>query len=304
LKALNCFRAKNMKKKDKVKSNDKIVTSKNNYISRHPMATYYVLVFVISWGCIFAAIGPSKFIGTSQMSGAQQPFVYLATLAGPSIAGILSAIFVYGRAGLKDIRSRLFKWRVGIRWYMVALLTAPILMTGILTILSLTPVIVSSPDKATLLISGIVVGLVVGFFEELGWSGFAVPQLRKSYGFLTTGLIVGLLWGVWHFPLFSGSATTSGEVPVLYLAVLLFSWLPAYRVLMVWVYDSTNSLLLMILMHFPIVVGQFVLLPTVISGGSVIAFDLVFAAALLWIIAAIVVLRRRKASKAVKKQSI
>lgn len=295
-----------MEKKIKVKtSNDKTATSNQGFIKSHPIVTYYILVFAISWGCILAVIGPGRFIGTSQMSEAQQPFVYLATLAGPSIAGILSASLVYGRVGLKDIRSRLFKWRVGIRWYMMALLTAPILMTGILIALSLTPAIVSSTDKPALLVSGIVAGLVVGFFEELGWSGFAIPQLRKSYGFLATGLIMGLLWGAWHFPLFSSSASASGDVPpVLYLAVLLFSWLPAYRVLMVWVYDYTNSVLLMILMHVPIVVGQFVLLPTVISGWSIVIFDLILASAL-WVMVAIVVIRRQLvASNAVKKRSI
>ncbi len=48
--------------------------------------------------------------------------------------------------------------------------------------------------------AGIAVGLVVPFFEELGWTGFAIPELGKRYGILTTGLIVGLLWGAWHFP--------------------------------------------------------------------------------------------------------
>ena len=41
---------------------------------------------------------------------------------------------------------------------------------------------------------GIVGGLVVGFFEELGWTGFAIPTLmRLRYGVLGTGLIVGVL---------------------------------------------------------------------------------------------------------------
>src|SRR4030067_33659 len=59
------------------------------------------------------------------------------------------------------------------------------------------PGIFVSDDKASLLLSGITAGIMVGIFEELGWTGFAIPTLRLRYGVLTTGLIVGFLWGAW-----------------------------------------------------------------------------------------------------------
>ena len=40
-------------------------------------------------------------------------------------------------------------------------------------------------------------GLMVGIFEELGWTGFAIPRLRLRYNVFTTGIIVGLVWGAW-----------------------------------------------------------------------------------------------------------
>jgi membrane protease YdiL (CAAX protease family) len=81
---------------------------------------------------------------------------------------------------------------------------------------------------------GIIAGVMTGVFEELGWTGFAVPRLRLRHGVVATGLIVGLLWGAWHFPLFSGG-DLSGAVPrAVFLPVQLFSFLPAYRVLIVW----------------------------------------------------------------------
>jgi hypothetical protein len=99
---------------------------------------------------------------------------------------------------------------------------------------------------------------------------------------------VGLLWGAWHFPLFSESASSSGALPpVLYLSVLLFSFLPAYRVLMVWVYDRTGSLLVAVLMHAPLAASQMILIPPAISGVQVVTYDLVFAAAL-WVVVAVV----------------
>ena len=64
----------------------------------------------------------------------------------------------------------------------------------------------------SLLLIGLVVGLVTGIFEELGWTGFAIPRLRLRYGVLTTGLIVGVLWGAWHFLIF-WEATLSGALP-------------------------------------------------------------------------------------------
>ena len=125
---------------------------------------------------------------------------------------------------------------------------------------------------------------MVGIFEELGWTGFAIPRMRLRYGVLTTGLIVGLLWGAWHFlPFFWGSGTTSGVVPVtLFLLVLLFTWLPAYRVLMVWVYDRTESLLVAILMHASLVASSAILSPLA-AGVSQVTYNLVWAT-VLWIV--------------------
>lgn len=226
------------------------MTAIKAFITRYPVLTYYALVFAISWGLSLIVLGPEGILGSKPISAAQLPFVYLAALAGPSVAGILSAGLVHGRAGLGNLRSRLLTWRVSISWYTVALLSAPLLMTATIFALSLTsplflPAIITTSDKTGLLVTAIAVGLVVPFFEEMGWTGFAIPQLRERYGIATTGLIVGLLWGSWHFPLFLGSANSSEAIaPALCLAVLLFSWLPPYRVLMAWVYDHTKSLLM------------------------------------------------------------
>ena len=279
------------------------MTSIKAFIKRHPVLTYFVLTFVISWGGILMVIGPDGILGTKEVSEGLMLFIYLAIILGPSVAGILLTGLVDGRAGFRELLSRLFRWRVGARWYAVALLVAPLLMVATLLALSLTssvflPRIFSSDDKASLLLTGIVMGLVVGFFEELGWTGFAIPRLRLRYGVLTTGLIVGFLWGAWHFPLFSGSAGFSGALPpALYLSVLLFSFLPAYRVLMVWVYDRTGSLLVAMLMHAPLAANQLILNPLSISGVQAVIYDLVFAAVLWVFVAAVAVVNRGQFSR-------
>lgn len=220
-------------------------------------------------------------------------------IAGPSVAGILLTGLVHGRAGLRELLSRLLRWRVGAHWYAVALLTTPLLATAALFALSLTspvflPGIFASDDKASLLLSGIAAGLAAGIFEELGWTGFAVPGLRLRHGVLTTGLIVGALWGAWHFLVaFWGSGSSSGafSLPLL-LAQFLFyvAVLPAYRVLMAWVYDRTGSLLVAMLMHASLTGSVlFILMPLAISAVPLLTWYLVFAAALWVVVAAVAV---------------
>ena len=249
---------------------------------------YYAMAFAISWGAILIIVGPGGFLSTTSTSPSFA-LVGFTSLLGPSVAGVLMTALVDGRSGLSELVSRLRRWRVGWRWYAVALLTAPLVTTTTLLVLSLTspaflPAIITADDKGSLVLSGIAVGLIVPVFEELGWTGFVTPRLRQRHGVLGTGLIVGLLWGAWHLPLFAGSAASSGAIPpALFMAAMLFGWLPPYRVLMVWVYDRTRSLLVVMLMHVPIVVSQFVLNPEAISGEQRF-MSLVATGAVLWLL--------------------
>jgi membrane protease YdiL (CAAX protease family) len=220
-------------------------------------------------------------------------------ILGPGLAGILLTAFIYGRAGLREFGSRLLKWRVGARWYAVALLTAPLAFTAVLLALSLTstqylPRIFTASDKSSVVLMGIFMGLMAGIFEELGWTGFAVPTLlgRLRYGVLGTGLIVGVLWGAWHLPVnFWGSGVTAGELPLaifapVWLLGILVGSLTAFRVLMVWVYERTGSMLVAMLMHVSLATFTFILTPPL--GGApywIIGFA---CAAALWVIVAAV----------------
>src|SRR5690349_9938633 len=93
-------------------------------IKRHPVPSYYVLVFAISWGGFLLAIGrgPGGFGATPEQVQALVPFLVPAMLVGPGLVGILLTALVDGRAGLRAFRARLLTWRVGVRWYAVALL--------------------------------------------------------------------------------------------------------------------------------------------------------------------------------------
>jgi membrane protease YdiL (CAAX protease family) len=191
------------------------------FITRHPVAAYFALTFAISWGGALLAIGGSGGMwGTTPTSDPLFVYALMAMLAGPSVTGILLTALVYGRTGFREFRSRLLKWRVGANWYAVALLTAPLLMTATLFALSLTspaflPGIFTTDDNTSLLLVSLAVGLSAGVFEELGWTGFAIPALRRRYGLLATGLIVGIWWSAWHLlPNVWSSRAASGELDV------------------------------------------------------------------------------------------
>jgi membrane protease YdiL (CAAX protease family) len=270
--------------------------------------TFYILVFALQGGLYLIAFLGTGYLGTGPEEPTSPadlgPLQYLASLPGPLIvamAAILVIALAFGRVGLRDLRSRLFRWRVGIRWYAVALLTAPLLMTAILYALSLTsqaflPTIITAEDKASLLVGGLVVVLLGPFFEEIGWTGFATAELRKRHGVLATGLIVGLLWAVWHVPLYA--QTGSGPVPpALSVAVIVFFWLLPYRVLMVWVYDHTQSVLLAVLMHVSLNAYTFFLPSPARVGVPDLIFSLVFGATLWVVVAAVTAADRRKLSR-------
>ena len=239
---------------------------------RHPVAGYYLLVFAISFGAIVLVVGPGGMFGTAAtivVSG-------IVGLTGPSVAGLVMTGLVDGRAGYANLRERLLAWRVGVRWYLVALLMGPAVMVAVLLGLSafspsFIPAIATTDDRLGLVLRSVGAGLFVAFFEELGWTGFAMPHLLERHGVLATGTFMGVLWGIWHFPFFSGTTDPTGFVPApILVAVLLFAWLVPYRVLIVWAYDRTRSVPMAVLMHASVVACMY-LLATEVSGVGRIA---------------------------------
>jgi len=268
-------------------------------IKRHPVLTFYVLAFAISWGGILLLVGgPGGIPGSAD----QVDRLFLAVMgvwfAGPSVASVVTTALVDGRAGLRELLGRLLRWRVAARWFAVALLIAPLVDAATSLVLSLAspeflPNIVQTSDKTGLLIMAFAYGLIGGgFLEELGWTGFATPRLRRRHGLLGTGLIVGMLWGAYHFSVIYWATGPSGALPLAILLAQLFAWMPAYRILMVWVYDHTQSLLVAMLMHASLSTSMFVLQPMTIVGVPLLTYLLVFAA-VLWLLAAVVVRANR-----------
>ena len=276
------------------------------FSTKQALLIYFLLVFALSWGGMLIAVGLSGIPANPEQSAMMLVYAYVAMLAGPAVAGILLTGLLDGRSGLRDLGSRLLKWRVGVRWYAIALLTPPLLIAATLLVLSLVspeflPRLYTEQDKAFHFQFSIVAGLMVGIFEELGWTGFAVPRMRLHYGVLKTGLILGFIYAAWNFPVVYGVSTetsSNGSLPMaLFMPAVLFTWLPAYRVFMVWGYEGTGSLLVAILMHASLITWWRIFTPLTLTGASLVAFYLLFTAAM-WGIN-FVVLRLRSANQPV-----
>ena len=276
-----------------------------SFIKRHQVMTYYTLTMTVSWGGVFLVSGGiDSFPANAQEIETLLPFVVLLLAIGPALAGVLLTILLEGSTGLRGILTRLFKWRVGLCWYAMAFLLIPLLASVTLFGLSLIssiflPGILTSENKPALLLSAVMAGLVAGLFEEPGWTGFATPRLRQHYSTFTTGLIVGCMWGVWHFIVAVwGSGTPLGEFSVLLFLPQIFFYvavLPAYRILMTWVYEHTESLFVAILMHLSLTGSVlFIFMPSEIAELHLLTWYITLAIALWGMVAAIYITRFRK----------
>jgi membrane protease YdiL (CAAX protease family) len=264
------------------------------FVARHPIAAYFTLTFTLSWGGVLSTIaGPAGMTGVKAQDHPLFPFAVVAMLAGPSLASLVLTRLIDGTSGLRDLRARLLNWRASARWYGIALLAAPLLAAGVTLSLSVLspeflPAVVVADDRAAVVLFGLVVALAAGFFEELGWTGFAIPRLRRQHSSLATGLIVGVIWSAWHVLAVAwGIGDRAGSIPIAtFMLVDGLAVLPAFRVLMVWIYDRTGSLFVGILMHTSLTATTLILSPQTV-GLPLLAYGVSLAAAL-WIVIAMV----------------
>ena len=215
--------------------------------------------------------------------------MFLAMLAGPSVACVGVTLWSRGVEGLRDLVARLARWRVGGRWS-GALLVAPLALILSLGILAPTsraylPAILTGAPLAATLAAAILGGLGAGFFEELGWTGFATPRLLARYGWSRAGLMLGIVWAAWH-----GLADYWGGIGYGALwTVHLLEWfvaLCAFRMLMTWIQFRTGSLPIAILLHASFTGSQVLLWPRADAAQELLWYGL-FACALWAVVGAI-----------------
>jgi membrane protease YdiL (CAAX protease family) len=113
---------------------------------------------------------------------------------------------------------------------------------------------------------GIVMGLVAGLVEEIGWTGFALPRMQTQHGILGASIILGFVHALWHLAAdYLGNSNAFGDHWLPYFAGF-FIFVIALRVLIAWVYANTESLLLAQFMHASSTGFLAVLVPIGIGG--------------------------------------
>jgi membrane protease YdiL (CAAX protease family) len=264
----------------------------SGFIKRHPVVTYFVLAYAIAWGIILMVAG-SKGFQADRFELPDVMLMFLAMLIGPSLSGISLTAVLDGKKGLQALFSRMGHWRVGLRWYAVALLF-PVLIITVLTALSAVVSPVFAPGFTGI---GLVFGLAAGFFEEIGWTGFALPKLQLKRSPLAASLQLGGLWGFWHLLAdYFGNSANMRELWLPYFVFGFVAAMTATRVLIAWVYNRTGSLWLAQLMHASSTGFLYALGISATSpfGASGYALSFVIYAAAIWIVVAILIARTGK----------
>lgn len=269
-------------------------------------ACFFGLTFALSWGGLLAIGGRGFFAGSDWETDPRFPGAVTAMVLGPPIASVTCTLLASGMAGLRDLIRRLREWRIEARWYMLALLGAPLLQLTVLLALARSspvylPAIVTSDAKGALLLSGLATGIAGGLFEELGWTGFALPRLRARLGPLAVGVLLGLVWGAWHLlQMWWVARSGSGTAPtVAYIGTFLvsgFACLTAYRILMVWMYERTHSLPIAVLMHASYIFATLFVLAPPTTGMPFIIYSTTWVATLWGTVAVVGLLRLRAAA--------
>ena len=203
-------------------------------IKKSPALWFFLLTFGISWGCWL----PSRLFLSSVLPEISS-LLHTLGLCGPTISAIIVTGAIKGKPGIDELLKRLTLWRVGWPWYLFVLFSTAVigyLAIGLYVIIGGTAPAISF--SIFIYLPGI---LTMGLTEEIGWRGFALPELQKKYSALTSAVIIGVIWAIWHLVI---NPTHPLFILGFSLEVVLLS------IIFTWVYNNTNgSILLVALYH-------------------------------------------------------
>lgn len=235
-------------------------------IKRYQLVTFFSLAYALSWV-------PSLFEAHAILP------------LGPLFAALIMLALISGRAGILDFLRRIVQWRVGLRWYALALLL-PVALTSTAVGLNLLfgAQLLSTdriPSVSELPTAFLFIMLFIGLGEEPAWRGFALPRLMAKHTALTASLLLGVLHVLWHLPLFGLEYDWQNGFPWALTVI-------ASAIVTTWIFNHTRgSLLLPILLHTSVNVAGRYLFNPLFSAADLI--QLYWLWGVLWCIVALAI---------------
>jgi len=249
-------------------------------VARHPASAFLVMAFGFGWTSLIPILLSEDGFGVVPIELPLTLVQTLATLLGLVLPAFLVTAATGGREGVRDLLNRLLRWRVGVRWYLVA--TFGLFLA---VLLAATSFLGAPPLEAlgrkwgllfTVFLPGVVLPLLhTNLWEELGWTGYLQSTLQDRHGPLPASLIVAPFFALFHLPaLFvSGWIMDEGlslsQFPSALVQVgVLMVFAVFVRVLIMWLYNgSGRSILIVGLFHaaLNVVTGQKVM-PELVPG--------------------------------------
>ncbi len=219
-------------------------------IRRHPLGSFYALTFLLSWG----------YWVPDALSGGH--LSHTPGLLGPMISALVITAVTQGRAGVRDLVSRMVLWRVAVRWYLWAV--APLAVAiAVAAVMSLGPDGFPSLAKWERMngfpaIGAWTIGLILvvnAFGEETGWRGFALPRFRRRHTELQASFLLFIPWVLWHGPTFFIDSGYRGFNLLLLPGFVLGIF--AGAVVLTWMYEGAcSSILIVALWHLSLNIGS------------------------------------------------
>ncbi len=208
---------------------------------------FLAVSFLISWSC-WGILVPLARVGTMAYGRPGFMLLYMLGGLGPTFAAYAAVLATPAQSPLREFHSRLFRWRVSAWWYVLALLL-PVAL-GLAAVCVATLVDPAFPRGLLvrpwyMLVPLFLVMVAGGGLEELGWRGVAQPGMERHLRRPSAAVLVGLIWALWHLPLFflPGVGQYGANFPVFAIGIV------GGAMILAWLYGSSKSILLCILFH-------------------------------------------------------
>ncbi|SFK42666.1 CPBP family intramembrane glutamic endopeptidase [Cellulomonas sp. KH9] len=225
-------------------------------IRRRPLLSFFVLALGLSWVAWIPYILSNHGLGVWDFSfpggsiGGQLLGMLPGAYLGPIGSALLVTAIADGRPGLRTWARRLWNWKVSWKWYVGILLGVPAVMVLAGLVFAGGQVEALPLTVIPLLVVGLFAQMITtGLAEEPGWRDFALPRMQRLVGAPRAALVIGVLWALWHMPLFLTEWGGYPDVPW-YRPVMFTLFCVTFNVVMSWVFNKTGqSLPMAMLLH-------------------------------------------------------